>query len=167
MNDKFKLEAKKLCDSLKNQARRQVYEERDDQDYFSSPLRRVEDAEVRLRILMERAIIRRLVIDVLASGESLALSVFDGEETVVYRSRDLGEIMNSLMSTESDELHVVQCGDDDKACTRVAWFQCIYGNAGWEVIADYSDRPLSRPFSVGAFWLASEFEELAHESVTN
>lgn len=168
MNQKFKFEAKQLAASLLCQAQRQEYEEGDDSEFFAPPWRREQDVDTRFRILLERAIIRRLVRDVLNGSKESAISVFDGEDTVVSRSRDVDEIMSSLMSTEDgDELHIFHVSEEGLGAIRVAWFQCIYGNEPWEVIADYSDRPLSRPFSVGAFWLASEIEELALESTTN
>lgn len=165
MNKQFNFEVKQLCRSLLYQAQRQEYEEGDDSDFFANPWRRVQDEGTRLRILLERVIIRRLVRDVLKEDESLAISVFDGEDTVVYHSRDLDEIMSALMSTESDELHVFHITTEGGY--RTAWFQCVYGNAAWEVIADYSERSLLPPFSAGAFSLASAIQDLALEPTTN
>src|SRR5690606_29381756 len=74
-----------LLESIDNQARRQVYEERDDQDFFLA--HRVKDEQIRRRILIERAIIRRAAMDLLAAG--FTLRIHDGEDWATERTTDL------------------------------------------------------------------------------
>ncbi|CAB4120950.1 hypothetical protein UFOVP4_26 [uncultured Caudovirales phage] len=78
---------------------------------------------------------RRLVRAMLAAG--LAISVNDGEEWTVRRSRSEAEILEALCSTGEDGIR----GYDAEGAS-VGTFWLIWGNApdGSELISDYTDN---------------------------
>lgn len=85
-----------------------------------------------LRHRHERAIAERLVTDAIAQGYQV--SVNDGEAWVVKRSTDSKAIMAALFSTDEDYIRIRKEGEDGSVGT----FTLIYGNDGWDVIADWS-----------------------------
>ena len=85
-----------------------------------------------LRHRHERAIAERLVTDAIAQGYQV--SVNDGEAWVVKRSTDNKAIMAALFSTDEDYIRIRKDGEE----TSVGTFTLVYGNDGWDVIADWS-----------------------------
>jgi len=83
-------------------------------------------------IQIETAIIRKTVKALLTAGH--ALSVNDGEETVIRRSTDAKAIISAMRSTDEDILIAYKPHD---AATG-GWVRFIYGNAGWDVINDHT-----------------------------
>lgn len=155
-----RLTAQQLLASIKNQARRAVYDERDDSVHFEQH-HYVKDEAIRQRILIERAIIRRAVRDILATqaegGPAFCLSVFDGEATTVKCSRSVDEIMGAIGTTDEDEL-IVRRIVQDAATKYHGVINLVYGNDGWDVIADCSVTVSA--LLDGADALASDLGEL-------
>jgi hypothetical protein len=89
------------------------------------------------RIDAERRMVSCLIKACIARG--LQVSINDGEETVVTRSQRYHHILKAMYSTEEDVLSV-HLPDEIGAC---GWFRLIYGNDGYDVIADHSDNPLA------------------------
>lgn len=85
----------------------------------------------------EKAVVAKMVKAGL--GKGWAISVYDGEETVVRKSTDFNIIWPALFSTETDSL-IFWAGDGKE---RVGSIWLIYGNApdGSEVVADWSSNP--------------------------
>ena len=79
----------------------------------------------------ERVIVRKIVSDAL-EREWLA-SVFDGEEWTVRKSPNIDEIMESLGTTDEDQI-VFRTIDGEK----VGWMYLVYGNSPEEVVCDYT-----------------------------
>ena len=104
------------------------------------------------RQAIERRIIERLVTDAIAAGFSV--SVDDGGETTVDRSRNLDEIMAAVMTTDEDHIFFHQEGRK----TAFGWARLIYGNDGWDVIADHTDNEAMRTLVAGASALADQIE---------
>lgn len=82
---------------------------------------------------IERAIARRLIGQMLAAG--LVVSVNDGEETTVVKSRDERGILAALATTGED----IVTGHDS-AGRRIGFFLLIWGNDE-DLISDYTDTP--------------------------
>ncbi|MHC2552434.1 hypothetical protein ACVJ6Q_003729 [Bradyrhizobium elkanii] len=101
---------------------------------------------------MERKIARQIIDDGLAAGYTI--DVYDGEETVLKRSTDPEAIIGAMFSTDSDMLIFHEGGRRQGS----VWF--VYGNSGWDVVADYSTR--LEPIMVGADKLSDEFLEQIH-----
>lgn len=150
------LTARQLLDSIKNQARRAVYDERDDSKHFEQ-FHWVKDEAIRQRILVERAIIRRAVRDILAAdGGAYCISVYDGEEYPVKRSRDLDTIMADIGQCDQEWLYV---RTGAKGETKVGGVMLVYGNDGWDVICDYSTGHIETLLA-GANKLADELGDI-------
>tara|TARA_R110002051_G_scaffold9652_2_gene37440 strand:- start:9497 stop:9838 length:342 start_codon:yes stop_codon:yes gene_type:complete len=73
--------------------------------------------------------IAELLVETLVSKH--LVSVFDGEETTVHKSRDKREVLDALESTDSDTLEVYSL--DGK---NIGYFWLIWGN-GPDLISDY------------------------------
>lgn len=159
--------AAELLAAVRTAAANNDYPIADDAAFFGSRHMGMGDepAGLALRegILIQRAVIRRIVMDVLAvtveGAPAYLLGVFDGEEVVVQASRDLNQIMGALMSTDEDVL-IVRRILPDRCSTYVGSIHLIYGVAGWEVIADNTDNSIINELLRGAEELAGEFCEL-------
>ncbi|MEN5458699.1 hypothetical protein ABEO27_27830, partial [Klebsiella pneumoniae] len=66
-------------------------------------------------------------------AEGYTISVFDGEETVLTKSVDPAAIEKAMFSTDEDQFHVERDGGDKP---ETGWVLFVYGNDGWDVIAD-------------------------------
>lgn len=83
----------------------------------------------------ERSIARAVIKKAIDAG--YAVSVNDGEETTVKKSRDAAAVLKAMFSTDEDYLLIYK-GVDDKFEKHFAWVRFIYGNSGWDVINDFS-----------------------------
>lgn len=89
------------------------------------------DPSVRFRRLVELAIVRKLVTDVIAAGHSI--TVYDGEDRPVKRSKDVDLIMDHAFSVDECWLNIRALRDSGVLGTVLL----VYGNSGWDVISDY------------------------------
>lgn len=90
---------------------------------------------IRRRIIMERAVIRRACTDMLAAG--LQLRVYDGEEWATEWTDSLDAVMASICACDEEWIHVRQPFHTEPGkFHRLGSIYLVYGNAGWEVIAD-------------------------------
>jgi hypothetical protein len=103
------------------------------------------------RIKMERAIISRLVKDGLKLG--YVVSVCDGEEWTVKKSKSYKAVMNAIQTTDEDILRFRKENGE-----LVGSFYMVYGNDGYDVISDYSDNELSNELIKGADSLSDKYE---------
>lgn len=125
----------------------------DDEEFFSRSASTSKSAQhllvpgdkIRERIIIERAVVRRAVTDLIAAGYELRLH--DGESWATGYTKDVGVIMGELMATDEETI----CARGERGIGTV---YLVYGNSGWEVIADHS-------VSLGEFLKGSN--ELADE----
>ncbi len=99
-------------------------------------------------IEIERAIIERLVSDALFF-EGYSVSHSDGEAITVSRSRDIAPIMAQLHACDEEGLFFY---DEDGG--RVGAVSLVYGNGGYDVIADYTVNERMTALVAGAERLA-------------
>jgi hypothetical protein len=79
----------------------------------------------------EMSAIRKLVQTALAAG--LHVSVHDGEEVTIRRSRDEAAIVGAMRTTDDDRLFFFTSDGTRKG---LVWL--VYGNDPYDVIAEYS-----------------------------
>lgn len=84
------------------------------------------------RIACEKAIARKFINSAIALGYKI--SVNDGENFVVSRSVDVKSIMHAMFSTDED--HLIVRTAEGKLVGSATF---IYGNDGFDVIADHTD----------------------------
>lgn len=84
------------------------------------------------RIDSERRMVRALIKEALLLGYSV--SVHDGDNFVIKKSKDQKEILKTMYSTDEDMIYLYE------EETRVGWFHLVYGNYGWDVISDHTDN---------------------------
>lgn len=129
-------QAEELVASFRQQASSELYREPDDVLYFSQ--NRVPRQKARERILMERHIVRHFVKVVLAQAlEPLSITIFDGECTVLSRSRNVADIMANIGACDEETL-IVRVGSEPSA-PKVGTVYLVYGNDGWDVMADTTE----------------------------
>jgi hypothetical protein len=87
---------------------------------------------VTMRQEVERKIAAAFIETVLAKPY-LSISVHDGEELVLRRSRDKSAILAAMFSVDEEKLYV--CAD---GIGSIGWAFFVYGNDGWDVISDYT-----------------------------
>jgi hypothetical protein len=84
---------------------------------------------------MEAQVMKSAISELISHG--FVLSVFDGEELTVTKSTDEAAIFAALRTTDEDVLYADRPnGDGRETCRRFVQF--VYGNDGWDVIADNS-----------------------------
>lgn len=142
-----------LYQSLTEQARTLQFDELDDQIYFANN-ERITDPNLILRKLMERAIVRRLVTDVLAHPLGYTISLHDGEDWALRGSRNLNEIMGTIMSVDEETLRIDGVG-------RIF---LVYGNDGWDVICDHSVNAQMGVLLAGANDLSDSLCDMSHDA---
>ena len=76
---------------------------------------------------------RALVAAILADTDT-TISVWDGEDWALKRSRDTDAILEALGSTDADTVRVLRSGKPAGS------FWLIYGNGPGELIADHGDN---------------------------
>ena len=97
------------------------------------------------RQMMEKRIARRFLQDVFAAG--YRVRVDNGEET----SRLLFTVQHALREMfETDQEHVLIIDVSGVKPVRVGWVFFVYGNDGWDVIADSSANDLTDRLLKGA-----------------
>lgn len=101
----------------------------DDMTYYE---RSRPDSGVRVRILFERAIVRKAAQALIAAGYEIA--VHNGEGNPTKPSRDLEAVMNSIMVTDDDEFWTHRGGIETGS-----WIRFRYGNTGWDVMSNYTN----------------------------
>lgn len=99
--------------------------------------------EVVKRIAIEKRIVKRFVTDAIKAGFRLAVSLERGYdyEDMLLGSTDVKKIMDEAFA--GDEAHIfVQPAKgptvQDRSVISVGWVYVVFGNDGYDVIADYS-----------------------------
>lgn len=101
-------------------------------------------------------------IDAILAAE-LRISVFDGEVFTLTKSKDAQAIKDALFTTDDDVLYVwrptgVITEANKRVYTQVGYISFIYGNDGYDVIADHTMGELEEILKP-AFALADSLEE--------
>lgn len=81
--------------------------------------------------VLEKMVVRSLVSELL--GHGLTISVFDGEEWPVKRGTKRNQILDALFACDAETI-LIRDGEDNK----IGRAYLVYGNDGYDVIADYS-----------------------------
>jgi hypothetical protein len=104
------------------------------------------------RIAVERRIVRQIAIDALMAG--FCVSVHDGEDYVLVRSRSVAAIVDACMTTDEDRLFF-----SDADGKRLGWVFLVYGNSGWDVINDNTDNDATNAILASAMALSAKLED--------
>lgn len=139
-----------LLHSIREQAATGTYLVPDDQRFFDNRCTAT-DADIRVRILIERAIVRKAVADILAAGLRITLT-HEGDDSEAVLATDLDFIMDQASACDLEGL-VIYTAEGN----RVGWVQMVYGNDGWDVLSDNSTAV--SPYLVGADALSQELAD--------
>lgn len=94
------------------------------------------DSRVQKRRAVEKRIVMSAINELL--GHGFYLSVFDGEEHS-KPTRDKQAIVDAIMNTDEDYLNVYQpmpTITNQQGIMHLGWIRFVYGNCGWDVLAD-------------------------------
>jgi hypothetical protein len=108
---------------------------------------------VKQRQSIEKQIARKIIKDALAAG--YRVSVHDGEDYAVVRSKKGAEIFAALCTTDDDRLFF----STEHEGRRAGWVWLVYGNDGYDVICDYTATPEIERLLAGGLALAEKLEE--------
>jgi hypothetical protein len=111
---------------------------------------------IRQRIIMERAVIRRAAQDLIAAGNWLRVFYGHDEGFGCARTDNVLTVMQAIGACDEEYLFVYPNSSD----RRIAFAELVYGNDGWDVIADYAGR--AEPLLDGSTILANELCEAVH-----
>lgn len=133
-------QAASLLESLRVQAANHRFTEPDDIEYFAerTTARTEKGCATTLRILMERAVIRKAVTDIFATqheGEPLYLRYHDGD----HEGEPLTDVLSVMQQIHAcDEEYLRVCYDDQSGRRMFGTVYLVFGNDGWDVICDYT-----------------------------
>lgn len=112
----------------------------DDQAFFAAheaTSRRALDPAIKARIIIERAVVRHAATALVASG--LQLRLHDGETWATALTTNVADIMGELGACDEESLYAwepsTEPGKDGRYAGKLF---LVYGNDGWDVIADHS-----------------------------
>ncbi|MEI6283032.1 MAG: hypothetical protein WCP82_10030 [Alphaproteobacteria bacterium] len=93
---------------------------------------------------VERRVVSQLVTDLLNAGFVLAVCQGDNRDDPCAPTTNKKEIMLQLGECDDDRLFVYSAdnapalGASDRVHAVTGWVYLVYGNDGWDVIADYT-----------------------------
>ena len=105
------------------------------------------------RIKIEKAIAKKIVDSAIANGYKV--SVWDGEEWACRFETDKSNIMPSLFHTDIEYVYI-----DDNNCQTIGSICLVYGNDGYDVVADHTDSSLIAEILESANAYAEQMELL-------
>lgn len=106
----------------------------------------------------ERQIIDRAIRDILAKG--YCISVYGEGNLDLAKSTDYAAITDAVGATGITEFSILSCAPD-VGCRKIGWVQFVHGNAGYEIISDYTANLETEALLADAIALAATFEEAA------
>lgn len=113
-------------------------------------------ADIKARIVVERAVVRRAITDILAAGYLVRLH--DGESWATGLEPNIDRVMAELCACDEERLYVWKPRQGDEQDGKyIGSIYLVYGNEGWDVLADYSVN--LEPLLAGA----NEFAETLSE----
>lgn len=103
---------------------------------------KVTDQKVRERIIVERAVVRHACNAIFAAGAQYTIRIHNGEAWACDNTRDIKVVMAAIMQTDEEYIYVYsKTGVNAKRgfpYTKIGWILLVYGNDGWDVIADHT-----------------------------
>lgn len=161
--------APELLESIDEQVRARAYVEPDDAEYFKASSWIKDEAIIR-RILIERAIVREVVTSIAgkvdADGNPYTISVFDGEAAPIKHSRDAAAIMVEVGACDEEALIIQRAPHDGSGeRPRVGSISLVYGNDGWDVMADNTATDEMASLMAGADRLSDELGDLLSQEL--
>lgn len=95
------------------------------------------DPEARVRVLIERAIVRRAIETLLAAGYRLA--VHDVQSFAADQMNNVPALMAAIMASDHDVLHVYRRSPaPGGSWATVGWVAFAYGRGGCDVVSDHT-----------------------------
>jgi hypothetical protein len=88
-------------------------------------------SSVKMRIAIERAIVRKVIEAALAEGYEVGIDIGDGEE---YRGADRAKIEEWAFAGDEARLYLYR----PRERKADGWIYAVYGNDGYDVISDYT-----------------------------
>jgi len=118
---------------------------------------------VQQRQAIERKIVEQVIDAAFANGYKIWIDNGGDWDEVVF-CETAADAKREIMHTDEEYLHIYKV--EDGVQKGYGWVWCVYGNDGWDVIADYSTGAINEIVDpiVNA---AIDGSNLAHEAATN
>lgn len=91
---------------------------------------------VNTRISIEKKIAKAIIKTMRKAGYSI--SIFEGEDYSIRRSKNKADILEAMFSTDEDRIDLYKKDALDGTVKRHGWIMMIYGNDGYDVVNDYT-----------------------------
>ena len=96
---------------------------------------------------VERLIAVRVVLDCLRAGYALNVENGGEQRELPRVSKDSQKVLGAMFATDEDTLLVYELRPDPKyhddramdSWVMIGWVRFIYGNSGWDVMADHTE----------------------------
>jgi hypothetical protein len=111
--------------------------------------------EIRQRIIVERAVVRKAVADLIAAGNWIRVFYGAEEGFGCARTDNVDVVMEAIGACDEEYMYVFPNSSD----RSIGSVFLVYGNEGWTVIANNSTR--LEPVLVGATELADAISDAA------
>ena len=118
---------------------------------------------VQQRQAIERKIVEQVIDAAFANGYKIWIDNGGDWDEVIF-CETAADAKREIMHTDEEYLHIYKV--EDGVQKGYGWVWCVYGNDGWDVIADYSTGTINEIVDpiVNA---AIDGSALAHEAATN
>ena len=103
------------------------------------------------RQMIEKGIAKRVVRSAIAAGYTVSL--WDGGEYAVKRSRKLSEIVDAMFAVDEESLEI---RDTEGGMIGTVWM--VYGNDGFDALSDYTATETMEKLLVDAHKYAESME---------
>jgi len=105
--------------------------------------------QIQKRINLEKRIVRQLVRALLRAGYELSVDYNEGEGRVITWTRDYREVVDALFACDEEWLETQIDSDETETGFKRSFVRLVYGNDGYDVIADYgiSLEPVLAPIN--------------------
>lgn len=149
-----------LMVDLKQQAETEHYKEGDDRAYFLR--NHAHDSDVRLEILLERAIIRHTLTALLADPAGYMLAVQGTDPKCQELTRDLRALMDGLTGTAQEALTFYRpaTAENMGEPLHVGSLRVTYTGKGWDLLAEIAANEGAARALRSAEALAGALEDL-------
>lgn len=121
---------------------------------------------VQQRQAIERKIVGEIIDVAFDHGYTIRIDN-GGDEDEMIPCRTPDEAKAEIMQTDEEYLHFFKYDMENKKWVGEGWVWCVYGNDGWDVVADYSAEGQVAKIIDPIMDRIIDGSALAHEAATN
>lgn len=146
-----------LARSIANTGKDSAHMAPDDKLHFAKQYLRDCQDPIRKRILIERAIVRQVLTDIVAMGFTFNVYYGGGQYAMHGSIDNVHKGMCEIGACDEERVYIYQRGDKARCVGSIL---LVYGNDGYDVIADHSDNGTLAMILVNAEKLSEVIESV-------